>query len=397
MHAMTMVHRTLSMCCPSIHAKRLSALCDAAQAAATGNHLSLSELGRELSGPASIKHNIKRVDRLLGNTALHAELPQLYQALAQHYLAHAPMPLILIDWSDLTPDRHWQWLRASVALSGRSITLYEQVHPLSQSNTPSVHAAFLRQLATMLPLGCIPILVTDAGFRGTWFNLVSRMGWHWVGRIRNRDMVRPVGRSDWVGCKTLYAQADTAAKALGAYEYVRSRPVQCRLVLVKRTPKERHNRSVHGKPVCASRSLKQARCQREPWLLAVCPALAYLSADAVISLYAQRMQIEESFRDSKNERLGLGLSASRSRSRERIGVLLLIAAIASFMLRLIGEIAKHGHLERQCQSNTRTDRAVLSVITLARQLIRKRAADFTSAALNVALRYIQRCCAVPAF
>jgi hypothetical protein len=178
---------------------------------------------------------------------------------------------------------------------------------------------------------------------------------------------------------------------------IRSRPVQCRLVLVKRTPKERHNRSVHGKPVCASRSLKQARCQREPWLLAVCPALAYLSADAVISLYAQRMQIEESFRDSKNERLGLGLSASRSRSRERIGVLLLIAAIASFMLRLIGEVAKRGHLERQCQSNTRTDRAVLSVITLARQLIRKRAADFTSAALNVALRYIQRCCAVPAF
>jgi hypothetical protein len=87
----------------------------------------------------------------------------------------------------------------------------------------------------------------------------------------------------------------------------------------------------------------------------------------------------------------------RPQQEPRARRLLLIAAIASFMLRLIGEVAKRGHLERQCQSNTRTDRAVLSVITLARQLIRKHAADFTLAALNAALRYIQRCCAVPAF
>jgi len=394
---MTMVHRALASCCPHVHAKRLTCLCAAAQAAATGSYLSLSELGRGLSGPARIKHNIKRIDRLLGNAALHVELPQLYHALAQQYLGRAAMPLILIDWSDLTPDRHWQWLRASVALSGRSITLYEQVHPLSRSNTPCVHAAFLRQLAAMLPVGCTPILVTDAGFRSSWFKLVNRMGWYWVGRIRNRDMVRPIGEPAWIGCKTLYAQAGKAAKALGAYEYVRSRPVSCRLVLVKRAPKQRHHKSVHGKPVRSSRSLKQARCQREPWLVAVCPALAYLSAEAVVSLYAQRMQIEESFRDSKNERLGLGLSASRSRSRERIGVLLLIACIASFLLRLIGEAAKQRHLERQCQSNTRTTRAVLSVLTLARQLVRKQADAFTSNALYAALRYMQRCCAVPQF
>jgi hypothetical protein len=304
MHAVSMVHRALSACCPFSHAKRLTGLCDAAQAAAKGHHLSLSELGREL--PCSCtRHNIKRIDRLLGNTALHDEMPLIYQALAQQYLTNAPMPLVLTDWSDLTPDRHWQLLPASIALSGRSITLYEQVHPLSHSTTPKVHAAFLAALAAMLPVGCFPILVTNAGFRSSWFRLVNRMGWYWIGRIRNRDLVRPAGKAEWVGCKTLYPKAGKTARSLGAYEYVRNRPVRCQLVLIKRSPKGRRNKGVQGKPVRSNQSLKHARREREPWLLAVCPALSYLSADTVVHWYAQRMQIEESFRDLKSERFGL--------------------------------------------------------------------------------------------
>lgn len=395
MHATTMVHRALSACCPFIHAKRLTSLCDAAHAAARGHHLSLSDLGRELPS-ASTRHNIKRIDRLLGNTALHAELPALYQALAQQYLTHAAMPLILIDWSDLTPDRHWQLLRASIALSGRSITLYEQVHPLSHSNTLDVHAAFLADLAAMLPAGCIPILVTDAGFRSSWFRLVNRMGWYWIGRIRNRDMVRPAGDEEWAGCKTLYPHAGKAARSLGAYDYVRVHPVRCQLVLVKRLAKGRRNKSVHGKPVRSSHSLKHARRGREPWLLAVCPALSHLSADIVVHWYAQRMQIEESFRDLKSERFGLGLSASRSRDKERWSVLLLIAAIASFILRLIGEAAKGGPLARQCSPHTRASRACLSVISVARQLLRKKLdSAISQPMLRAALQSLQQRCDIP--
>jgi hypothetical protein len=203
MHALTMLYGVLSESCPQIHAKRLTSVCTATGAAVSGCPLTLSDLGRGLSGRASMKHNIKRVDRLLGNRALHAEIPQLYAALAYQCLASIKTPLILVDWSDLTPDRRWQLLRASMALSGRSVTLYEPVHPLSRATAPSVHAAFLARLAAMLPPGCIPVLVTDAGFRGPWFRLVNRMGWHWIGRIRNRDMVRPMGGPSWDGCKNL--------------------------------------------------------------------------------------------------------------------------------------------------------------------------------------------------
>ena len=177
MHALTILHRILSENFPAIHAKRLASLMAAVEATVSGSRLTLSDLGRGLSGPVAVKHNIKRIDRLLGNSMLHTEAPKLYEALIQQYLEGIAMPLIVIDWSDLTPDRQWQLLRASVAIEGRSMTLYEQVHPQSCATSPRVYQAFLTQLATMLPPSCVPILISDAGFRSTWFRLVNHMGW----------------------------------------------------------------------------------------------------------------------------------------------------------------------------------------------------------------------------
>jgi hypothetical protein len=384
MHALTMLHNILIESCPEVHAKRIASLLITVEAVVSGSRLVLSDLGRALRGPAAVKHNIKRIDRLLGNRALHAETAGLYETLARQHLAGVTTPLIIIDWSDLTPDRHWQLLRASMALEGRSITLYEQVHPESCAASPRVHKTFLARLATLLPPGCKPILITDAGFRGPWFKLVNRMGWYWIGRIRNRDMVRPMDGS-WTGCKGLYVKATAGAQSLGQFEYVRSNPIACRLVLIKRTCQGRHKKGRLGKVARSRHSLKNAGSQREPWLLAVCPGLAHLSAEAVVAAYAQRMQIEESFRDLKSERFGLGFNSSRSTRKDRLSVLLLIACLASFVLRLIGEAGKARKLHLQFQSNTRRSRPVLSVISLALQLIRHGLTAFPPRELNTAL------------
>ena len=389
MHAITILHRILSTSFPEIHAKRLAGLLAAVEAVVSGNRLTLSDLGRGLPGSTTVKHNIKRIDRLLGNDSLHAEMPSLYEALVRQCLAGMSMPLIVIDWSDLTPDRQWQLLRASVASEGRSMTLYEQVYPQSLATSPRVHEAFLARLATMLPTGCVPILITDASFRGTWFKLVNRMGWYWVGRIRNRDMVSPANGDTWVGCKALYPLATTEAKSLGQYDYVRNHAVPCRLVLIKRIKQGRHKKGKLGKRVRSKQSLKSARAQSEPWLLAVCPKLDHLSAEAVVAVYAQRMQIEESFRDLKSDRFGLGFSANRTTQGNRLAVLLLVGCLASFVLRLIGEVGKAKQLNFQFQSNTRRSRPVLSVITLALQLVQHGMAAFPPRELGAALERLR--------
>ena len=371
MHALRIVQQLIRSCCPQIHCARLTVILAAVGAALRARRLTLTELGRALVGAARPKHNIKRIDRLLGNRHVGAERFDLYQALARHVVGALREPLIVIDWSDLTADRRWQLLRAAMPIGGRCLTLYEEIHPLTRFGNPRVHRRFLQKLKALLPEGIKPILITDAGFRAPWFKAVNRLGWHWIGRIRNRTYLRPHGAATWIGCKRLYLQAQGRPQALGAYEVVRSNPVSCHLYLIKRPKKYRIRKSILGHRLCGNQSLKQARAQREPWLLAVSPSLAPLTAQRIVNLYATRMQIEEAFRDLKCARYGLGFELNLSRSRERLAVLLLIALLSFFVLWLIGQHALTHGLQFHYQSNTRRTRPVLSVFNLACLIVRR--------------------------
>ncbi|MGH8641908.1 MAG: IS4 family transposase [Burkholderiales bacterium] len=374
MHALVIVQQLLRSCCPHIHAARMTVILAAVAAAVRGRRLTLTELGRALLGPARVKHNIKRVDRLLGNRHLAAECPQLYQVLARRIVGAQRQPLIIVDWTDLTPDRRWQLLRAAAPIGGRALTLYEEIHSLRHFANPRVHRAFLAKLKALLPKGVKPILITDAGFRAPWFKAVNSLGWHWIGRIRNRTYLRAQGAATWIGCKRLYRHAGPRPQALGAHEVVRSNPVTCHLYLIKRPKKHRIHKSVFGQRLHGNQSLKQARAQREPWLLAASPLLGHLKAAQIINHFAARMQIEEAFRDLKCARYGLGFAFNLSRSRERLAALLLIALLSFFVLWLIGQQALARGLQFHHQSNTRRSRPVLSLFNLACLIVR-RAAD----------------------
>lgn len=92
MHAGEILHRTLVKCCPQIDAKRLASLLVAVEATVLGSRLALSDLGRGLRSRVAVRHSIKRVDRLLGNAALHAEAPRVYEAIARECLTGVRTP-----------------------------------------------------------------------------------------------------------------------------------------------------------------------------------------------------------------------------------------------------------------------------------------------------------------
>ena len=371
MHAVQILHQHLRRCCRGIHVKRLSILLACVVAALRGQRITLSELGRALPRDARVKHSIKSVDRLLGNRHLASECFGIYQAIARWLLAATQQPVIIVDWSDLTANRHWQLLRAAVPMGGRTLTVYEEVHPLRDFSNARVHRAFLQRLQVLVPACATPIVISDAGFRVPWFKAVSRLGWHWIGRVRGRDRVRAHGASIWIACTSLHTQARQRPQALGSYQLVRSNPIECHLYLVQRRKKHRVNKSVFGERLRTKHSLKQARAQREPWLLAASPSLAAFPALHIVNIYAQRMQIEEGFRDLKCERYGLGFELNLSRGRQRLAALLLIASLALFVLWRIGSAAHARGLHLQHQSNTRTTRPVLSVLSLARHVLNR--------------------------
>ncbi|MEE8126256.1 MAG: hypothetical protein V3T42_10615 [Nitrospirales bacterium] len=73
MNACRLLFARLRTVCPTIHLTRLLALLTAVDVVIHHHQLTLAGLGHGLRSPALVKHNIKRMDRLLGKGRLWAE------------------------------------------------------------------------------------------------------------------------------------------------------------------------------------------------------------------------------------------------------------------------------------------------------------------------------------
>lgn len=338
MHACSVLQKVLSPVIASLDARNARNLLRAVAALLAGRRLTLMELARHWPRAERIGAPLKCVDRLLGNPRVQALRMQLYQA-AMAWLVCCPRPVLIVDWSELKSDGKWHLLRAGVAARGRTLTVYEEVHPEAHKNARAVETAFLRRLQALLPAGVRPIVVTDAGFRVPWFRAVEALGWHWVGRVRYRARVRRLGAAEttaFMPHQALCRQASSHAVALGVFALTESQRLPCRLVLTRRARRGRVQRTRAGRRARASASRKFARRQREPWLLAASLSLAACSAAEIVRLYACRMQIEQSFRDLKSHRYGCAFEDTLTRTARRLEMLLLIHALASLLAWLEG-------------------------------------------------------------
>jgi hypothetical protein len=363
MHAITVLQDLLRRCISSLHEKRLSALMAAVGSCLRKRRLTLSELARGLEPTTSVRHRVKRIDRLLGNQWLQEQRLCFYRVLCQQLVAAGSAPIILVDWSDLKPDRSLLLLRATLWTHRHALVLHEEVHPLRKQNSPRVERAFLLTLKSMLPENVRPIIVTDAGFRGPWFVQVQKLGWHWVGRVRGRTYVS-VNEGPWLPCKGWFAKATATPVALGVGQIVRNRPVDCALVLYYKPPQGRSSKTVHGQRRSSRLSNKCADREREPWLLAASLSLTDRSALEIVNLYRTRMRIEQTFRTLKSHQFGFGFEDGRSRTAGRIAVLLLVNALAVYLAWIAGNLATQEDLESRFRSNGNRKRRTMSVITL---------------------------------
>lgn len=366
MQVIQFLHTTLAAALPQVHAMRLRSLLEAVAAALAGAPLSLTGLGRWLPSSALVKHAIKQIDRLLGNRHLQGERLAFYGHLLHQVLRRESTPVVVVDWSHADERKQLFILRASLLIAGRSLPVFEAAH--DRENCPAFQRRFLQQLARLMPCGCRPIVITDAGFGRKWFAAVAALGWHYVGRVRNREGFARPGRVHWYSVKALSRAAKLQPEDLGAFEMTRHR-LPVRVVRVKRPPKGRVYRGRLGQRSADSRSKQCAKRAREPWVLVSNLAPPY-DANDIVTLYTRRMRIEEGFRDLKCVRYGLGLRLQASTTAARLNILLLIGAIATFAIYLCGLYARHQGYTRSYQANTSTAK-VLSLFSLGRQWLRR--------------------------
>jgi hypothetical protein len=309
------------------------------------------ELARHWPQAERVMGPLKRLDRLLGNGDVQALRTRFY-AVAAAWLVRSAQPVLIVDWSELKSDGRWHLLRVGIVARGRTVTLYEEVHPKAKKNSRKVQAAFLKRLRALLPPGVRPIVITDAGFQNPWFRAVAAMGWHWIGRVRHRTRIRLLlgqeGEAPWIRCSTLHPQASTRACSLGKAQLARSDPLSCRLVLVRRRGLGRVELTCSGKRARSGHSRKMAARAKEPWLLAVSHSLSAMSPALIVSLYAKRMQIEQSFRDLKSHRYGCAFEDTLTRSGQRLEMLLLIHMLASLAAWLVAIATTANTVARVC-------------------------------------------------
>jgi hypothetical protein len=341
MRASQVLQKCLPHSLSGMHALRERTLLRAVEALLQGRRLTLIDVARAWPDATRIRAPLKAFDRLLSNRHLHAERAAIDREMAR-WLLRGSQPVILIDWSDLKPDKSWCLLRAAVPVGGRTLTLLDMVVPGREQGAPGTEKRFLQQLRAIVPASVTPILVTDAGFRTPWFRAVSAMGWHWLGRLRGRTQVKPQDAPDrieqWVDSRQLHVLASTRPHELPPMLTNRSDPIGCRLVVYAKARQGRQspNRRMPSRASRSTASMKASAREREPWLIMASPELKTPSARQLVGLYARRMQIELGFRDLKSHRYGQGMEDSLTRHGSRLQVLLLVSTLASFVSWLAG-------------------------------------------------------------
>ena len=365
MHASLIVRRFMGSV-GGVHRSRIGSYTDLVSAVADGGQLTLSSLARRLHG-RSCKAKFKRVDRLIGSDRIVDESVRFGSRMLEICAPQSGVLLIGVDWSSASPGGTFAELRASLLCEGmgRGLTIYQETYTQKNYGTPRVELGFLQRLKALVPKGRQVILVTDAGFRRQWFMAAERLGFSWVGRVRQGQMLGVKGRFHAVNY--WFAKAPLAPIKMDDAALTKGYQMPCDLVLWRKKLKrgKRYRRPGYGPTPKANKEAKVSAT--EPWLLATSTDLRYLSAEQIVGYYAARMQIEENFRDHKSVNFGFGQEKSRSRTKSRIQALLLIGTLAAFMMWHIGQLGEAENIQKFFKATTRVARE-LSLISLARAI-----------------------------
>ena len=122
-----MVRELVAQCSSVMHAVRLATVVSVVEGIIRGGTLSPATIGRSLRGSTLPKHEIKRVDRLLGNPKMAGDRLFLFLAIAHRVLRGAERPVILVDWTQACGTH--VALVAAVPIGGRALPIYAEVHP----------------------------------------------------------------------------------------------------------------------------------------------------------------------------------------------------------------------------------------------------------------------------
>lgn len=250
-----------------------------------GFTVELGPLARQLDRPVGAKPARQYLSRWLDHpgwepTALYTRLLRL----TRRYLRRQRRVLLLIDTTCLSDG--WVVLQVSVPFQRRALPLYRAVYPYAGPERDQVRAltSALQWLARHLPGPRQKyVLVLDRGFPSTqWVHLWQAQGWRFVTRIKGNWRL---ACSAFSGLVRELPVPEAPAGAPAA-------PTWYPDALLGWRDEREQGPEWRGR---AHVVRFQAASQREPWYLVTNLA----NAGEAVQVYAERMRIEQEFRDLK--------------------------------------------------------------------------------------------------
>lgn len=310
----------VSVCSGSLRKSQVTTLSVLVAATRTAMRLSLAGIGREMAAQhnGAAKYGIKRVYRFLSNSAVEPVevMPAVMTRLMRRHLKrHAKRPdrrpvLVSLDW---TKVRRYHVLMAAMVVDGRALPLcWESYADKVQSKSQNaLEEAMLLKVRSALPPGVRIVVMADRGFgRASLIEVCQRLQLDYLIRINAKVHVktrRGSGRLD------LFPVQRGMCRGFQEATYRSDGVVTTNLVIRWKT------------------GLPQDKDQ--PWYLATSLPLGNKTTNRHISdLYKLRFDIEELFRDAKNEHLGWSLAKTRITRADRLDRLILVAALAYVLL-----------------------------------------------------------------
>lgn len=311
------------------HDKRVLSVANAATGAMQAATLGVSAIGRALAQAQGVdpKHAIKQVDRMLSNAGIDVEEAQ---ALWVPFIVGGREEIVVaLDWTEYDRDRHSTLALHMVTSHGRATPLmWKTVSKSRLRGKRNAHEdRLLKRLRLAVPENVKVTVLADRGFGDA-----DLYALHW-----DLDLDHIIRfRGDI-----------TVTSADGE-----SRPAKDWLLPSGRARILRNVRVTGRKAPVAAVVCVWAKGMKEPWFLACGEKSSRRSAAQVVKLYGRRFTIEENFRDTKDLRFGMGLSSVRISRVGRRDRLLLLSALATALLTLLGAAGESLGLDRLLRANT---------------------------------------------
>jgi hypothetical protein len=370
MDVKTVLNEVIKKHCHFIHNNRLNALLDVAEGLRYSQNLSLSAIGRNLSGDSKVKHKIKKVDRCIGNKHLYNEVDSLYSALSYfifEFIKHSNDDSVVIDLCYLKDDRMVQMLSAQFCTRGMSLPLYQDVFEEGELKGRTVE--FLNKLKSIIADGKRVIVIMDAGFHIEWFKEIEKQGWSWVCRVRQGKDLKLAKNEDWISVENFMASIGSKTMECGTILLTKAHKYSCRMVTTCKVPKGRVQKVSRNRTRRKTANGSYNKAAKEPWILVTNLSSDEYKGAEIVRLYSKRMQIEETFRVIKSHQFGLGGRYIRTLDVNRWGVLMLLSAIVIITYWVIGVVGYSQGMQRIFQPNTVKDKKIYSYFTLGKFII----------------------------